>query len=174
VIAIAGERLACEEMANVMQKQCMVTIGAALVLAGCGAAGSAPGAPAAGAIPLAAGIRVASNLRRCNPGRAHFCARELTLIWSHSPHPGATALQAAEGAALRRAGWSSGEGAATGELSAQSPNGALWLTYAPAGEELRALREDDITRAAPLVQTLRRDRAAGVPALSVLLEAGRS
>jgi hypothetical protein len=165
-------------MANVMRNRCVVAVGAALALvaglAGCGTGGTPVGAPRAGAIPLPAGVRVALDLRRCDPGRAHFCARELTLTWSRSPHPGTAALQAAEGGALRRAGWSSSGGAATGERSAQSPDGALWLTYAPAGEELRALREGDISRAEPLVRALARDRGAGVPALSVLLEAGRA
>lgn len=154
-----------------------VILAAAALLTSCGgqAVGDrGPGVDAAGvarAVPLVAGTRIALDVRRCDPGHHPYCGRELVLTALRRT-TAATALMSAETAALRRAGWSFGEGEGTQELSALSPDGHLSLTYATAAQDLHALGQGDIVRALPVVRALRHDQAAGVPALSLLLESG--
>jgi hypothetical protein len=143
----------------------------ALALGGCGAAG-APGTPSQRPVPLAAGGHIALRLRRCDRGIHPFCARELVLTAGRTRYHDGAALGAAEGDALRRAGWTASEGEAPTELAAQSRGGRLRLTYATAAGELRAIAAGEAERAPAIVRALRRDRTAGVPALSLLLEVG--
>jgi hypothetical protein len=151
-------------------------LGGGTVLGGCGA-GSAPGSPAVAGVPLAAHTRLIAGVRSCDGGAHPFCARELVLVAARRGprhYASSTALLAAEGARLRRAGWSSSKGDTDAESAAESPSHRLRLTYATAADDLRSLDEGRITRARRIAHTLAEQLYAGAPALSLMLQAGSS
>lgn len=143
---------------------------AALPLAGCGSAGSGPG----GAPPLAAGLRIVTNVARCDRGAHRFCGRELVVVASGGAgaRGGALALMAAEHAALARAGWSASGGQVAGDASASSPGGRRYVSYGPASIDLAAIGKGNLRRARTTVAALRREVARHAEALSMLVQTG--
>jgi hypothetical protein len=142
---------------------------AAIPLAGCGAAGSGPGGPP----PLAAHLRIVKNVALCDHGAHRFCGRELVVVASGAAaQGGATALMAAEHAALAHAGWSANGGEVAGEASASAPGGRRWVSYGPAASDLLAIGKGNLKRAPAIVAELRHEAAVGAAALSVLVVPG--
>src|SRR6202012_117724 len=131
---------------------------AAIPLSGCGAAGSGPGGPP----PLASHLRIVENVARCDHGVHRFCGRELVVIASGAAaHGGATALMAAEHAALARAGGKASGGEVAGEASASAPGGRRWVAYGPAATDLVAIGKGNLKRSAAIVGTLRHGASRG-------------
>jgi len=142
----------------------------ALAQAGCGAAGSGPGRLP----PLAPGLRIVANVVRCDRGARRFCGRELVVAASGtaSARGGATALMAAERAALVRAGWRPSGGQIAGDASAASRGGRRYISYGPAAIDLAAIGKGNLRRATRTVAALRREVARHAAALSMLVETG--
>lgn len=149
----------------------LLAAAAAAGVAGCGQ-GSPPGALAARGLPLVAGTRVIVQARRCDGGAHPYCARQLVIVGRPGRYPSSGALMRAEGARLRRAGWSGSEGDTIHEAAAESPGHRLRVTYAEGSEDLLSIEQARIERAPAVARALSRELFARAPVLSIMLQAG--
>lgn len=73
---------------------------------------------------------------------------------------------------LRKLGWTLQAGEIEQERSAVSPGRRFRIVYATAAGDLLALDQQWIKRPSPIGETLSRTLFAGLPAISLMLEAG--
>jgi hypothetical protein len=144
-----------------------VTLGlAGLALFGCGGSQQL-GNPQ---VPLVRGAQVLKQIRRCDEGSNAFCSLAMVLI---SPlYKSSGDFLVAERKHLRQLGWTLQAGEIGQERSAVSPGHKLRIVYATAAGDLLALDQQWIKRPSPIGETLSRTLFAGLPAISLMVEAG--
>jgi hypothetical protein len=143
----------------------------AVVVAGCGGAGTSRGPNLAG-VPLIPGTKVVAHVRRCDPGASPYCAIQLVAIGSH--YASSQALLLSERKYLHSIGWSASNADIGLESAASSPGQKLRLTYATAALDLQALDLGWVRRSPAIGRALSRTMFARQPALSLMLETGSS
>jgi hypothetical protein len=138
----------------------------ALALAGCGQSNQL-GNPQ---VPLVRGAQVLQQVGRCDEGSAAFCSVAMVVI--NPLYQSSGALLVAERKHLRRLGWTLQAGEIGQERSAVSPGRKLRIVYSTAAGDLLALDQSWIKRPDPIGKTLSRTLFAGLPAISLMVEAG--
>lgn len=108
--------------------------------------------------------------RRCDEGSHAFCSVDMVVIDPLKRSSGE--LLVAERKQLRKLGWTLQEGEIEQERSAVSPSHKLRIVYATAAGDLLALDQDWIKRPQSIGKTLSRTLFAGLPAISLIVEAG--
>ena len=140
-----------------------------VAVAGCGG-GSGARSPQLSSLPLAAGVRVMTNVRQCNNGSNAYCAIELVVL---GPGYGSSrALVLAERDRLRSQGWIGASPTTGDQLANESPNNKLRVTYSTAFEDLKGVDLGWITRSWPTISALDGTLFNRAVAMSVLLEVG--
>ncbi|HET9104766.1 MAG TPA: hypothetical protein VFN55_15550 [Solirubrobacteraceae bacterium] len=149
----------------------LMTVVGVLVLGGCGQA-SSHGAPALAGVPLVAGTRVLTSVRRCDRGANAYCAVQLVI--SSGRFADSTAMLHAERDHLKGLGWTIANADTGDEHAADSPHHTLHLVYATAALDLKDLDLGWIQRAPVIARTLSETMFDRAPALSLMLETGSS
>ncbi len=142
----------------------------ALVLAGCGGAGSR--GPTLAGVPLTHGTQVVAHVRRCDRGANPYCAIQLVVVGNS--YGSSAALLASERKYLHSIGWSSSNAAIGTERAASSPGQKLLLTYSTAALDLQAVDLNWIKRSPAIAMALARTMFDRQSALSLMLETGSS
>jgi hypothetical protein len=121
-------------------------------------------------VPLVTGAQVLQQVRRCDEGSNAFCSLAMVVI---SPlYKSSGELLVAERKHLRQLGWTLQAGEIGQERSAVSPGRKLRIVYATAAGDLLALDQGWIKRPEPIGPALSRTLFAGLPAISLMVEAG--
>jgi hypothetical protein len=140
-----------------------------VAVAGCGG-GSGARSPQLSSLPLAAGVRVMTNVRQCNSGSNAYCAIELVVLGPG--YSSSRALVLAERDRLRSRGWIGASPTTGDQLANESPNNKLRVTYSTAFEDLKGVDLGWITRSWPTISALDGTLFNRAVAMSVLLEIG--
>jgi hypothetical protein len=168
-VARAGLGYADEGMSRSSRspKWALVALGlAGLALAGCGQSHEL-GNPQ---VPLIRGAQVLQQIRRCDEGSDAFCSLAMVVINPLKQSSGEFLV--AERKHLRQLGWTVQDGEILQERSAVSPGHKLRIVYATAAGDLLALDQGWIKRPDPIGKTLSRMLFAGLPTISLMVEAG--
>jgi hypothetical protein len=144
---------------------------AALVLALAGCGGSSH-TPSLAQLPLVSGASVVAQAKQCDTGSNAFCAIEAVIVDRRFGSSGA--FVAAEHKWLRKLGWSSMAGDNGDQRAAESPGHDLRLTYATAANDLKGWIFHWVKPPRPTAIVLALDRQFidGIPAMSIMLQAG--
>jgi hypothetical protein len=121
-------------------------------------------------VPLVNGAQVLQQVRRCDEGSNAFCALDMVVI--NPLYRSSGDFLVAERKHLRQLGWTLQEGEILQERSAVSPGRKFRIVYATAAGDLLALDQGWIKRPEPIGPTLSRTLFAGLPAISLMVEAG--
>lgn len=149
-----------------------VVAAAAGLLSACGGQGGTGQAPSLARVPLAPGVKVVSQVRRCDSGAHAYCG--LQLVLAGPGYSSSAALRMAELSLLKRSGWKSSRGDTDAERSAQSPHGDLRFVYATGFNDLESFDQGTIKRTAREARSLSRELFARTPTLSAMLLSGLS
>lgn len=144
----------------------LIAVAVAAALAGCGQSAQLGSVD----VPLVRGAQVVQQIKRCDQGSNPFCALDMVVTDSSSGSSGL--LLKSEWSYLRQLGWSLQEGEIAQERSAVSPGHKLRIVYATAAGDLLAVDLGWIHRPRPLALALSRTLFDGVPAISLMVEAG--
>jgi hypothetical protein len=139
---------------------------AGLGLAGCGESSQ----PVNSQVPLIGGARVVQQIKRCDQGSSPFCALDMVVADPGAKNSGE--LLTHERQHLKQLGWSLQEGEIGQERSAVSPGHKLRIVYATAAGDLLAYDLGWIQRPPPIAAALSKTLFDGVPAISLMVEAG--
>lgn len=139
---------------------------AGLALAGCGQSEQL-GNPQ---VPLINGAQVLQQVRRCDEGSHAFCSVAMVVI--NPLYRSSGAFLVAERRHLQKLGWTLQAGEIEQERSAVSPGHKLRVVYSTAAGDLLALDQMWIKRPQPIGATLSKTLFAGLPAISLMVEAG--
>ena len=138
-----------------------------VALAGCGQT-RYQGTPE---VPLLSGARVLQQIKRCDQGSNVFCALDMVVAAPPEYTSGGEFLKH-ERRYLRQLGWSLQLGEIRQERSAVSPGHRLRVVYATAAGDLLAIDLGWIQRPTSIARMLSRTMLDGIPAISLMVEAG--
>lgn len=110
------------------------------------------------------------QVRRCDEGSHAFCSLAMVVIDPLYRSSGRFLVE--ERKHLQHLGWTLQAGEIEQERSAVSPGHKLRIVYATAAGDLLALDQQWIKRPQPIGQVLSRTLFAGLPAISLMVEAG--
>jgi hypothetical protein len=144
---------------------------AAIAVAGCGQS-SGGASPQLSSVPLAPGIKVVAQNRRCDRGANPYCAVQLVVVGDR--YHTSTRLLTQEQQHLASQGWTQTDGDAGDESAADSPGHKLRLTYATASDDLKGVDLGWIKRSRRITMAMSRVMFARAPAMSLMLETGSS
>jgi|SRR5579859_1582459 len=139
---------------------------ATLALAGCGQSEQLRNTQ----VPLIRGAQVLQQVRRCDEGSHAFCSLAMVVI--NPLYRSSGGFLVAERKHLRQLGWTLQAGEIEQERSAVSPGHKLRIVYSTAAGDLLALDQAWIKRPDPIGKALSRTLFAGLPAISLMVEAG--
>lgn len=144
---------------------------AALAAAGCGSATSGR-TPGLTSVPLTGGARVLASVRRCDRGKAPYCA--VQLVVADSSYATSADFLKGERAHLGALGWTATNADTGDEHAADSPGHSLRLIFATAALDLKDVDLGWVARAPVIAQTLSGTMFSRQSALSLMLETGSS
>lgn len=139
-----------------------------MLLSGCGGGGIHD--PRLSALPLAPGVRIVTNVRRCDHGTNPYCALQMVAV---GPKYGSSRqLMTAERNVLHAHGWSGTDPSTGEEFADDSPGHKLRVTYSTPYGDLKGIDLDWIERAPQIGRSLALALFHGTPAISIELQSG--
>ncbi len=121
-------------------------------------------------VPFIKGAQVLQQTRRCDEGSHAFCSVDMVVINPLYKSSGEFLVD--ERKHLQKLGWTVQEGEIEQERSAVSPGQKLRIVYATAAGDLLALDQNWIKRPQSIGVALSRMLFAGLPTISLMVEAG--